>query len=323
MAALTHSYGPTNVDTLLTTTREAILKSKEFLNDAIFTPITLLNHLNKKNKVTKQGGSSILVPLLFGKNETFAFYAGDDILSTAGQEGLTMANFSWRNLGGTIKYTGEEIRMNGAEKLTDLAKAKIMQAMMSGKDELNSNLFASSQAAKAVSTLPVLVDQTSTVAGINSTTYSWWQSQLNASVGSFASNGLDKLRDLRDDIVLTGQQGMSAPDLYITTQLIHELYEASQIASYRYAKNDKADAGHSSLEFSGGSVEIDPNCATGELYALPSDSLEFVVHSAADWEVSEFQKPPTQDVYIAQVIWMGNLVCSNRRRLGKLTGVTA
>lgn len=323
-----HNWGPSStgtvtIDTLLTTTREAILKSKEYLNDAIFSKITLLNILNQKARITKQGGASILVPLLFGKNTTFKAYSGDDILDTSGQEGMTMAQFQWKNYGGTIKYAGDEIRMNGTEKLFDLAKAKIIQATMSGKDKLNSDMFASTQGSKAVSCLPVLVDQTSTVAGISSTTYSWWQSQLNASVGSFATNGLDKMRDLRDDISLCGQQGGTLPDVIITSQLIKELYEASQLPAYRYAKMDIADAGHDKLLFSGAIVEMDPNITAGEMYLLPTDSLEFVVHSAADWDIGPFQKPATQDVYIAQVIWMGNLITNNRRRLGKLTGITA
>ncbi len=290
-----HSWGPANIDSLLTTTRDTILKSKDFLNDATFSRSTLLNHLNQKNKVTKQGGSSILVPLMYAKNGTFKAYAGDDVLDTSGQEGLTMASFTWRNYGGTIKYAGDEIRMNGAEKLEDLAKAKIKQGLMSGKDKLNSDFFATTQAAKAISALPILVDATSSVGGINSTTYSWWQANVVATVGSFALNGLDKLRDVRDDATLVGQEGGSAPDLYLTTQLIKEYYEASQLASYRYGPKDIADAGHEKMLFSGGIVDIDPNCASGELYALPTENLEFVINAQAEWDVTEFQKPPTQE----------------------------
>lgn len=323
MYSTQHSWGAANIDTLLTTTRDAILKSKDYLNDAIFSRITMLDFLNKKARITKQGGASILVPLLFGKNTTFKAYAGDDVLDTSGMEGMTMASFTWRNYGGTIKYAGDEIRMNGAEKLYDLAKAKILQATMSGKDKLNADLFASSQAAKAVSAMPILVDATSNVGGIASGTYSWWQAQVNAAVGSFATNGLDKMRDTRDDIALVGQAGGSLPDFIVTTQLVKELYEASQLATYRYAKMDVADAGHEKLNFSGAIVDMDPNIATGEMYMIPSDSVEFVVHSAADWDIGDFQKPATQDVYIAQIIWMGNLVTNNRRRLGKLTGITA
>ena len=129
--------------------------------------------------------------------------------------------------------------------------------------------------------------------------------------------------DTRDNIIAQGQAGGGAPDFVVTTQLIKEMYEASQVPGLRYGVADKLDAGKTSLLFSGAPVEFDPNCATGELYMLPSENIEFVVHSDYDWEIGEFQKPPQQDVYIAQVIWRGNLVTNNRRRLGKNSGITA
>ena len=317
------TQGPSNVDSLLATTKSVIADSREYLNDAIFGSIPLLNWLNKKALVTKQGGASILVPLLYGKNSTFKAYSGDDVLDTSGQEGMTMAQYPWRNYGGTIVIYGDELRQNmGQGKLFDLLKAKTMQAMMSARDTLAIDLFASSQGAKKVSALPVLVDTTSTVADVNSSTNSWWQAQVAAS-GSFPARGLADMRDLRDDIIRQGQQAVSAPDLILTTQLVKELYEASQASNIRYGPRDEADASFSGLKFSTGMMEFDPNAATGELYMLSSSALEFVVHSEANWNVGDFKDPTDQDVRVAKVIWMGNLITKNRRRLGKLTGITA
>lgn len=317
------TYGPSNVDSLLATTKSVIADTKGYLNDAIFGAIPTLRHLNSKNLVTRQGGASILVPLLYGKNSTFKAYSGDDVLDTSGQEGMTMAQYPWRNYGGTIVIFGDELRQNmGQGKLFDLLKAKTMQAMMSARDTLAIDLFASTQGAKKVSALPVLVDTTSTVADVNSTTNSWWQAQVAAS-GSFPARGLADMRDLRDDIMRQGQQSVAAPDYISTTQLILELYEASQVSNIRYGPRASADASFESIKFSTAAMEFDPNIATGELYMLPSDALEFVVHSEANWTVGDFKEPTDQDVRVAKVIWMGNLVTKNRRRLGKLTGITA
>lgn len=316
------TYGPGNVDSLLTTTRDAVLKLKGYLQDALFNESVLLNHLNNKKRILMQGGASILVPLLYEANSTFAAYSGDDTLDTSGQEGLTMAQASWRNYGGTIKYAGDEIRMNGAEKLHDLASAKIMQAQMSGRDALSTDLFASSQASKKVQTLVTLVDATSNIQAIYSTNYSWWQA-TNTTSGSFAAQGLDDMRTLRNTLARCGQGGSPLPDFYLTTQTVLEYYEASQVPALRYSSSDKPDAGKEDLYFSGAPIKFDANCNSGVLYALPSDALHFAVHSDANWDMSPFQKPPQQDVYIAQLIWMGNLVTSNRRRLGKLNTISA
>lgn len=263
------------------------------------------------------------MPLLYGKNSTFKAYSGDDVLDTSGQEGMTMAQYPWRNMGGTIVIFGDELRQNmGQGKLFDLLKAKTMQAMMSARDAIAIDLFASSQGAKKVSALPVLVDATSTVADVNSTTNSWWQAQV-ATSGSFAARGLADMRSLRDDITRQGQQGVASPDYIVTTQLVSELYEASQASNIRYGSRDAADASFNGLKFSTAVIEFDPNIATGELYMLSSQSLEFCVHSEANWQVGDFKEPTDQDVRVAKVIWMGNLITKNRRRLGKLTGITA
>jgi len=273
------TWGPDNVDSLLTTTKSVIQQTKEFLNDAIFTRITLLKHLNDKKRVTRQGGASILTPLLFGKNETFKAYSGYDIIDTTAQEGMTMAQTPWRNYGGTISFNGTEMRQNaGNGKIFDLAKAKTIQATMSARDVLNSDMFSSTQGAKKVAALPVLVDATSTVQDVNSTTNSWWQAQVITG-GAFPTQGLADMRTLRNQIIDAGMQGGMTPDFIVTTQTVQELYEASQVPQLRYGVADKMDPSKAeSLLFAGAPIEFDSNCASGELYMLPSDALEFVVN---------------------------------------------
>ena len=317
------TWGPANVDSLLATTQSVLAKTKDFLNDAIFNSIPLLQWLEQNDRVKRQGGASILVPLMYGKNSTFKGYSKDDVFDTTGQEGLTMAQAKWVNYGGTITIFGDEMRQNAGEgKLFDLVKAKTMQATMSGRDALAIDLFLSSVNSKKVLPLDTAVDTTSTVQDINSTTNSWWQAQAIAS-GSFAARGPADLRNLRDTIIKQGQSGAAAPSLIITTQLISELYEQANAQSIRYGPRDEADLSFSGLKFSTAMVKFDPNCATGNLYMLSPEAMSFVVHSDADWSIGDFKEPVDQDVRTAKVIWMGNLVINNRRRLGKLTGITA
>lgn len=316
------TYG-TSVDSLLATTQSVLAKTKDFLNDAIFTSIPVLKWLDSKAKVTKQGGASILVPLLFGKNSTFKAYSKDDVIDVTGQEGINMAQYSWRNYAGTITVAGDEMRANAGEgKLFDLVKAKTQQAVMSARDTLAIDLFASSQGSKKVSALPILVDATSTVADISSTTNSYWQAQVVAS-GSFPARGLADMRNLRDLILQAGQGGAPMPSAIFTTRAVYELYEASQVPGIRYQGRMEADASFNGIKFSGSMIEFDPNIASGELYMLSEEALQFIIHSEADWTIGKFQEPVDQDVRSAKIIWMGNLVALNRRRLGKLTGITA
>ena len=227
------------------------------------------------------------------------------------------------NYGGTITYFGDEVRANmGEGKMMDVIKAKTMQAVLSGRDALEIDLWQTSAASKKIQPLDVLVDTTSNVQDINSTTNSWWQAQSVAS-GSFAARGLADMRNLRDLIVKQGQMGSPAPDEIITTQLIYELYEQTQTPSIRYAPRTEADGSFSALKFSTATVDFDTNSVSGSLYMLSNEALQLVVHSAAEWTIGEFREAIDQDMWSAKVIWMGQLVVLNRRRLGKLTGITA
>ena len=316
------TYGPDYVDSLLTTTKSVMLQMGEYLNDAVFSKIPILRYLEDKARVTKQGGASILVAHLTGANDTFAAYSKDDTFNTMGQEGMTLSQATWRNYGGTIRLLGDETRQNaGSGKLHDLMKAKVQQAMLSARDRLAIDLHASTQAAKAIQTLVTLIDATSTIQEINSTSNSYWQAQVTAS-GVFAAQGIANMRTLRDNIAKQGQGGAPLPDMILTTQTVAELYEASQLSALRYRPADSRDASQERMVWGGAPVVFDPNCASGVLYMLSSDALQFVVHSDANWKIGDFIEPSSQDAKIAKVIWMGNLVTNNRRRLGKLTGIS-
>ena len=44
--------------------------------------------------------------------------------------------------------------------------------------------------------------------------------------------------------------------------------------------------------------------------------LELVVHRDADLEVMDEMRPINQDGVVIPILWMGNLVCSNRKLQG-------
>ena len=131
------------------------------------------------------------------------------------------------------------------------------------------------------------------------------------------------MRNLRDTIVRQGQSGAPTPEQIITTQLVYELYEASQVPSIRYGPRDNADASFAGLKWSTMNVTFDTSAISGNLYMLSSEALSLVVHSDAEWTIGEFKEPVDQDMKTAKVIWMGQLVVHNARRLGKLTSITA
>lgn len=167
---LTFTYGDSNVDTLLATTKSVLAAGAQYFSDAIFDMIPLFNWLQQKTQKRRSGGASVLIPLMFQKNDTVTWYSSYDVLNTQAQEGFTLAQFHWRNVAGSISVSGDEERKNAGEgQLKNLVKAKTQQALMSIKDDINAQLFASSQNSKKIQTLVTLIDATSTIGDINST----------------------------------------------------------------------------------------------------------------------------------------------------------
>ena len=68
----------------------------------------------------------------------------------------------------------------------------------------------------------------------------------------------------------------------------------------------------------------DDFCTSGNVYILNRNHVMLFVHAAANFAQTDegFQKPIDQDALSAQILFMGNLATNNRRKLGKLTGVT-
>lgn len=144
--------------------------------------------------------------------------------------------------------------------------------------------------------------------------------------GSFAGQGLADMLDTYHDIQKEGVEG-GGPDFLLTTQAVIEYYERSQSPQMRYmiqgGNAPLADAGFDSLKYKGAIVTWDPQCTSGVMYLLRSANLALVVHSAAEFKTTDYVKPSAQDARVAQIIWSGNLTTNNRRKLGKITSITA
>ena len=316
MADNLQSFGPTNIETLLTTTIE---KRRGDIKDGIFKKLTLFNHLNKKHKVRLSGGASIVTPIMYGKNTTVGSYNGYDTLDTTPQEGFTATQYAWKQYAASISVSGREKAQNkGPEAIHSLINAKQMQAEKSLADDLNTDLFASAVTGNDINTLVTMVDDTSTIGEINSTTYSWWQSHVETG-GVFSTDGLADMRKVDTELHQRGER----PDVIITTGTVYDLYEGELVDNIRYEQFDTLDGSAKALQFRGIPVLHDAACTSGVMYFLNSNALELNVHSDVDFSLTDFVKPSNQDAKVAQLLVMLQLTTNNRRLLGKITSITA
>lgn len=209
--------------------------------------------------------------------------------------------------------------------MKSMMEAKTQQALLSIKDDINAKMFASAQVAKKIQTLVTLIDTSSEIGDINSTNASWWRSIVTTG-GSFGGQGIADMLSTYNDVRDRGLEG-GASDLLLTTSDVSEFYERSQSPQLRYTVQGNnaalADAGFDTLKYKGALMVTDPQCNSGVMYFLRSANLALVVHSQAQFTMTEFVKPSAQDAKVAQIIWSGNVTTNNRRKLAKIESISA
>lgn len=331
---------------LLTTTLRHYMRQ---LHDNIFNDIPLFWWLNKKGaKRLIDGGYEILTPLMYGKNETVGWYSGYDTLDTTPQEGMTMARSQWKQLAGSVSLSRKEERQNSGEhKLLSLLDSKVMQLEMSLKDEINDALFAGLEGSTyatafgdsddAVTSLETFMPH---AAGANPTSQSandygtvcylsgeagnqtWWRHSWHYCSGYATTATFAKA--LAHAYYLASF-GSDHPDLVLCNLDAFEQYENNLVSQERFQPaKEAADVGFRTIQYKGASMIFDKamkgTVTTDDsmVYFINSKNMHLIVDKQTDFINTPFYRPPGQDARTSQILWMGNLVCNNRRRLASL-----
>ena len=306
-----------NFDNLLTTT---LANYRKTLTDNVFTARPLTYTLMEKGRIRMlNGGTKIVEPLIYGLNGTVGSYSGYDSLALTPQEGISAAEFEWRQYAASISISGiEEAKNNGDQEIINLLEAKIMQAEESMREGFNTMFFGdgTGNSSKNWNGLGNLIESGNTVGGIDSSTYTWWQSYEENTATALT---LAQMATAYNTVSV----GNDHPDTLLTTQTLFEKYEALLQPNLRYTDTKTADAGFQNLLFKAAPVMYDTGCTAGTFFFLNSKYLTLVGHSDKWFSQTAFISPEDTDARYALIMCYGNLTVRNRAKQGKLTAKTA
>jgi hypothetical protein len=308
-----------NFDALLSTT---LANYRSQLTDNVFTARPLTYTLMDKGRIRMlNGGTKIVEPLIYGQNSTVASYSGYDSLALTPQEGISAAEYDWKQYAASIAISGiEEAKNNGEQEIINLLEAKIMQAEESMRESFNQMFFAdgTGNSSKDWNGLGNLVESGNTVGGINSATSGneFWRSYEENTATALT---LAQMSTAYNSVSV----GNDHPDTLLTTQTLFEKYEALLQPNLRYTDTKTADAGFQNLLFKAAPVMYDVHCTAGVFYFLNSKYITLVGHSNKWFSQTEFIKPEDTDARYALIMCYGNLTVRNRAKQGKLTAKTA
>jgi len=298
------------------------------VKDNISRNNALYNRITSKGQVRlEDGGLTIAQPLDYNSNGTYQRYSGYDVLNIQQSDVITAAEYQWRQIALNVVASGLELRTNsGSNAIVKLAKARIKNAMRTFKNNFSYDLYADGTLPNQIGGLQALVSDTGTgtVGGIDSSAWSFWQSVVQSAAapiqggGAVTPSATTMETSLMLPLWLNQVRGDDKPDLIVASNDYFSFYEASQVSLKRYTGSDDSgsiNGGFTSLKYKTADVIFDGGSGipSSHMYFLNTDYMDLVVHKDANLSVQEDLKPYNQDATVIPVLWMGNLVCTNRR----------
>lgn len=327
-------------DSILTTT---LFNVRKRMYDQVFKTNVFFNWLHQQGrKRLEDGGERIQVPIRVGKNTTAGSYSKYDLLDTTPQDNVTSSFANWKQLSVSITISRLEERQNsGMHRIMSLFGEKVMDAELSLQDEVSRQLFAftSGNGGKDLTGIPQIISDDATAGTLQSisrVSNSYWRHQQ---VDSSATTSAAFLKECRNMWNRCSKGPGGGPDMVLATQVAYEHYEGALDVNHRYVNQAMADIGFDNIRLKGAQVYWDervPDSANGELssadggspteetmYFINSQFLDFVVDKETDFITTPFQRPENQDARTAQILFYGELVTTNPRKLGLLASIQA
>jgi hypothetical protein len=314
--------------------------------DQIFrrNPFWAFLHMQGRKELV-DGGIKIQRAVEYATNGTVRSYEGYDPIDLTPQEALTSLTDELREVAGSIVISRREERQNsGRAQIISLIEQKIANLDRSFSQKLSEMLLdptgasmTAGNSGKDLNPLTVVVSKSAnTVHNIAESTNSWWAPKRKTS-GSANAGTLDYTEfkgELRNFYNTCSKHEGSRPNFILTSQEVHEKYEESLEGQVRYGSTEMANLGFDTVMLRGAQVAWDEICPrqannngdvvahdSGSIdehiaYFLNTDFLKLYVDSQTDLVNRPFMDSVDQTAKSALVLFMGQLICTNRRTQG-------
>jgi len=289
---------------------------------------------------TEPGGTSLVEPLLHAENTTVKSYSKWDTIDITPQTGITAAEFSWKQIAGSLSINGFEEFVNQPSKtrVLSLLKAKIMQLEISFREVLNAMIVAgdgTGNSGKDITGLALALEDGqawSTYGGINRATggNEFWRNRwiewgfTSVTAANFGSGGnaagIQKMKRAYN----LCSRGTQRVQLVLTDLNLFELYEAALAINERFNMPQRFDAGgFDGLMFRNVPIMFDEDVLAGYMYMINFMFLTMVTGRGRDFMPLPFVRPPDQEARVTSTVYYGQLTASNNKRSAVITPTNA
>jgi len=268
-----------------------------------------------------EGGRRIATPLTYAE-ETFAWYAGTELLSRAVKETISEAEYDPANAVVSVTLSGPDLAKNrGRERILNLLEGKMDNAEATMKNNITKAIYGDGSVAKSFAGLKAMVtdDGTGTVGGIISGTWPFWKNQFQ-SIARATGLQYPALKAGMNALWLKLTRGTEKPDLILVDGEIYATYESGLQENQRYADANLGKLGFETLKYKTAALVYD-SAATGLTggYMLNTKYLKFEIFSGRNFEALDLpDQSVDMDAVTKHIAFMGGLTLSNRSMQGRI-----
>lgn len=266
--------------------------------------------------------------MIYGELSGIASYSGYDQIVYDTSIPITAAEYKPKNIVAPIIISkDEELTNTGENQVINLLEAKMQIAEETLKKKFTEQLYGdgTGNSGKDIVGLKAMLSATNTYGNIDRTTYPWWAAIVKANGGT--KRTLTELLMLQT--FLACSDGDDTPEVIFTNEegwTQYYLLVKGRITLYTETVKKAQSLGFQTLEFMGKPVIMDRNLPlTGadrtKFYFINPKYMNLRYHSAANFAPTKWRPDDTRIAKKQEILWTGNLTCSNSRRLGVLDDI--
>lgn len=285
--------------------------------------------LTRKEKKWSSGSDTIQPHIKYVQATNSGSYRGYDTLDITPQQTRTDAEFRRKQLYASIVYNGYEVASSrGENAVFDMAEIAMQDAEDALYDKFATQIFSNGtgNGGKDILGLAAAIDDGTNVAiygGIDRTSQVWWKSVYNNAIGTLSMD------ELTQAFVQASRGGMqNSPDFIVAgftawnavNTLCRNRFQ--EHAGTNNAAKMFANLGFPYINFMGVPVVYDEYCPTAELYMLNSETVQLWSDPVINFKPTELVKPANMDAKIGQILWSGELICTEPRANVHFKGIT-
>lgn len=303
------------------------------LEDELFDQILAKNAMTAMLKesgmvVPKDGGPTIVIPIMYAENGSYKRYSGAEALDTSSNDTFSAFQYNWCQVAIAIQAHGREILQNsGRSQHRDLIKSRVMNAKTTFENQFNIDLLSAGTETNQVGGLQLLIADlptSGTVGGVSRSSYTfarnaYYRATTDGGAALSASNIVGYMDAL--DIQIQAYRGKTK--VILADDNAYKFYEQAVHPLQRLTDPNGmlAKLGFDTYKYKRAEVILEPSISGmpgSTMYFLDPEVLELNPHTDRNLARLPKRESFNQDAQIEYLAWMGNLTAKNFRRLGVL-----